>query len=806
MRKMRAKKGFTLMEALGVVALIGILSAVTILIVVDYLRSTTKLEYDGYAKSIFVAAQNHLTMAEHEGFLGRSYFGFTEPAGQDEVSKKEIRYFVVRDGGEIGVQNNHDLSEEDSIFDLILPFASVDETVRSGSYIIRYQRDPAQVLDVFYWNESGRYAYTDYSEDDYLNNLLPNANDKDALRNYGDDGAIIGYYGGAEAKEGRGDKLDAPQLRLINAEKLYVLVDNPVAGIDGAKMSLFVRGLNSGSVFKCELDAGDETYWDDSLEQFKFILDDITTDGKHFSQVFSNCEPVAFQPGENILVYAVAYNDTEFTNLAYSAEQTTNSLFGDLILPDPSEDEDDDLSDVKPVITISNIRHLENLDGMISMFDPSNVDLPDLNLDFEDGFDVKQTTDLDWVDFLKAIDPDSFDTVSIFMASPLGSDSSTLPRGGYYLPVCASYSMDYDGQNHIIRNLKVKTDSYGGLFGNAANISVSNLMIEDPSITGATAGVLAGRLENSNVTNVLVCQSKDPSGGVGVTATAGYAGGLIGETVNVKTEASAAAVYVKNAPDSNSGNQDAGAGGLIGLSKGGTISGCYSAGITVVASYLTTEQQITDASNYNVSAPTGSAGGLVADIDETEISYSYSTCSVYGKRAGGFVGTSNSKIQNCYATGLVYGPVSSGVELGAFASHLSGFPVLFTDNWFFSIITDPMRAVGSSDAVLDGIKAFDMDTPTYQQFVSSGEDRTPASPYDDTLVAYYQGNYNLKTVEQLGYRFPESDALTFDDFGESDESDGETASTENVYYVSTHYGDWPAPEIMIINNGGNTTP
>ena len=54
------------------VAIIGILAAVSFISAINYLRSMTVLKVDGIAKEIFVAAQNHLTMAESQGFSGNS--------------------------------------------------------------------------------------------------------------------------------------------------------------------------------------------------------------------------------------------------------------------------------------------------------------------------------------------------------------------------------------------------------------------------------------------------------------------------------------------------------------------------------------------------------------------------------------------------------------------------------------------------------------------------------------------------------------------------------------------------------------
>ena len=70
MGKARRKNGFTLAEMLIVVGILGILMAFAFIGITGYLRSMTKLEYDGYAREIFVAAQNHLAVAENQGYYG----------------------------------------------------------------------------------------------------------------------------------------------------------------------------------------------------------------------------------------------------------------------------------------------------------------------------------------------------------------------------------------------------------------------------------------------------------------------------------------------------------------------------------------------------------------------------------------------------------------------------------------------------------------------------------------------------------------------------------------------------------------
>ncbi|MCR5041025.1 MAG: prepilin-type N-terminal cleavage/methylation domain-containing protein, partial [Clostridia bacterium] len=103
MQKYSGKKGFTLAETLIVVAIIIILLAVAFVQILSYMRSLTKLQYDIYAKEIFIAAQNHLSMAESQGYLGRAGtdFGTAETAAGQAGTPQGTYYFVVRDGSAV---------------------------------------------------------------------------------------------------------------------------------------------------------------------------------------------------------------------------------------------------------------------------------------------------------------------------------------------------------------------------------------------------------------------------------------------------------------------------------------------------------------------------------------------------------------------------------------------------------------------------------------------------------------------------------------------------------------------------------
>ena len=114
----RKNKGFTMAELLAVIAITLILSTVGIIAVTYYMRIMKHLEYDAMAKEIYVAAQNHLSMAYNEGYLGLSgdvKFGTKEgKIGNidDTDAKSDINYFVVTEAD----------STADDIFDLITAF------------------------------------------------------------------------------------------------------------------------------------------------------------------------------------------------------------------------------------------------------------------------------------------------------------------------------------------------------------------------------------------------------------------------------------------------------------------------------------------------------------------------------------------------------------------------------------------------------------------------------------------------------------------------------------------------------------
>lgn len=731
---LRRKKGFTMTEVMIVVAIIAVLAALIVTAVFAYLRSMAKLEYDGYAKEIFIAAQNHLTSADSQGYLMRTEAGTKEEALRSvDDTGDGVYVFVITSDNRESV-----FADKNSIFNLMLPYASVDETVRAdGCYLIRYHKDTAQILDVFFWAPSGRYAHT-YANADYTE-FLNNRENKSILKTYGGDKSVIGYYGGVTAKGlTKGDELKNPSIVVENGKTLSVRLTDPNYRNDKASWKLIITGLTSGNSRTVE--PGDLNVSGDSGE-YTVILDDITQRGMHFYDLFCSSGTKDLIPGEDITIQAYSYNGSELTNVAYSSKQTTNSLF------DFNGTGDD-------YAAISGIRHLENLDKTVSGVASDNTELRYVS-GVDSVLSAAQTTDISW---------DGFTDGRIFGTGLTGEVTAV---NGTYFPVTPEYRIDYNGNGLSVSGLPiVETGLPAGMFGILQNSSVKNLVLEDISAEGKNAGALAGETENTDVLNVL---AKNASPAASITGTE-CAGGLIGKVVDGGVSYSAASVIVSGAAE---------AGGLIGKIDGASVTGCYSAGHTADGEYNVS-------AGYNVASANGSAGGLAGSCKDAVISCSYSTCSAEGQVAGGLVGAASGStaVNNSYCTGAVGGPVKGAVAGSA------EDPAAFTECSYFKIINEfpdsnNAKAVvylgefgdGSDSA---GVSAFDENLASFKEFtaVKPGV-RISALPYDSTLNLYDRGIYPMPGIEALS---------------------NNTAVTDNGYCVSSHCGDWPLPDIFAVNH------
>lgn len=862
MSKKRRNGGFTLAELLIVVAIIGVLSGVAFIAVQRHQRSLELLERDTVAKEIFIAAQNHLTMAKaqnyntnlseqdedsYKGYFGDKITGYK--AVDSETVVDGVRYLI---GGK-GETNSGNMLE------VMLPFGSIDDTIRAGgNYMIVYQPKAGVVLEVFFWeNNGGKFdgsaGYDTLMRTDNPFRGIENKNNR--LNNK----PVIGWFGG-EGVVDTGEFLETPSIEVVNAEKLYVkITDNNIYNFSTNYMQpmlkLIIRGKDSEARMAFTLNSIDDSLKTSgklalpgagvvsrlsNVEEtstevtYTVVLDDITTSGMRFADIETEryiasnwLDEKRFYPGEDIIIQAVAYSNSELSNIAYSGEWTVNSLFGGL-----REESDGN------VALISNIRHLENLDEKVSALDNGS------NARFARA---EQTVDLDWDDFAeKTKIGETLPSIYSYM-NETGDAGTYITKPGCYMPVSPSYPLTYNGQsavtdeagntimvNHGVSNIAVDCDysdftlptgttaaaiSAGGMFGTlVAGSSISNLELVDfgVNLTSGDAGALAGSITDTTVTNVVAYNS---SGITGETdnrkiSASGAAGGLIGSMTAssdaYKVEKSAAALIV----ESTDGN----AGGLIGTSSGGTVSACYSAGHTI--DKKDSEDNVIgilyDKTNFNVTAA-GYAGGLIGDAKTTEVKNSYSTCSAKGVTAtGGLLGNTtagNGKIVSCYATGLVYESKNEQAKEGALVGSLTNENALKNCK-YFEIINERedetnggymyLGPVGNKAdyTISEGtVIAIDASADQYNQFVGEPSTWTSAVTYDgkttettddDWLDIYYDAMFNLQNIKRLGGNILETQ--------KEETTDGITTTTP-ADFVATHYGDWPAPEIFVENKG-----
>lgn len=853
MKKRNNNKGFTLAELLAVVAIVIALAAVAFIAVQRHQRSMTRLEFDSIAKEVFIAAQNHLTMAESQGYLDESItYGKLDETTADNTDKK-VYYLVINSGA----------TDYGEAANLLLPYGAVDGNVLLGSILISYQPSTARVLDVFYSKPSNGTALTlpgtnfSLDEDEYKTLMTKYRDAEDgtsrasARQNYENSGKIIGWYGDGDALP-IGERLETPEIVVHNEEKLWIEVKDKNAAKDGACLQLTITGEASGMKKTIVLRSKVGPISDPRVEYvnsnpenifFKVVLDDITTPGQHFAELKGEDDKV-FTPGENVVLEAVAYNNQALSNIAYSGKNTTNSLFAEV--------QRKTVSGATPnyeyVALIANFRHFENLDNGLSGFDNNKAikkatTSESTTPEYETITKAEQIQDMVWqnatwneststdsvkpfVERIKALNGNSND-INIYLTGKTTAEDATV---NCLYPVSPTYVLTYDGKNHSASAVKVDHAGNAGMFGELkSGCKAENLELIDFDIastaTGDTgnAGALVGTATSAEITNVLARNSIITKNEGGTTTTSEArsdnitaktnAGGLIGKMNGGSVTKSAAALYVGTRTIKVGGSdvqiQPATAGGLIGTAASGTVSASYSGGHTYSGEPKDGAQKYDDshktiyparyydANNeamYNVTA-SGTAGGLIGSAGETTITNSYSTCSASGATAGGLIGTGTGTITNCYCTGLVH-----GTTVGAFAGTKSVSIASGKTSYFFEIVneirnTEKDKSTGAVVKLTSGY--------SYMTALPKISDTDTGTAEDLEALDKDAGTYNTFTSGKWADAYPYDSGLTKYYQGMYNLSSvaklAAGITIEDTDYVSKHYGDWPAPEEFIFN-------
>ncbi len=679
-KKRLDRKGFTLAEVLVTVAIILILAGVTFVSVVQYQKNLRLMEMDGTAKEIFIAAQNHLSVAQASGDLDRlaekakSASGMTDSTIGTKLDSTSVSAYAGNASGEYyyvihnvtsGIESCTP-SGSGAILQMMLPFGALDETVATGgNYVIVYELKSASVVAVLYsgaGNASFGNAAVINLEDADVNAIPTLYNDKSARKSYkkGDVTAIVGCYTGKAGSAAIPTvTLEAPKLEVKNENKLHVLVsDKNKEDI----VTLIIRGVQSGTVAQRILQRSTSDGHTGS-GPFDVTLDDITGDGSYrFANIispdrFTATPGTAFIPGENIEISARVSSTTGLATPKESAKYTVSSLFGDV-------NETKDAGNT--TVYIKNLRHLENLGANVS--------------DFTAALGNGTTSGSSKVVNIIAEQKNDITMFSMSTSGSAGGNHFENLRGSKiyemdqeatFAAIDVNYPLVYHGNQHEIHDVSIGAQNghtAAGIFGKVTDpesssvdalLSVSDLILRNDRVSGANvqnAGMLVGETtKNLTVDGVLAYyhedtydETKDSS--VEVTASEN-AGGLIGlvSVGKLDVKNSAAAVYVKGG---------SAAGGLIGSVSGAavdsTIVQSYAGGHTKEGAYSTTDattkQPVLEGSGrYNVQATqaSGYAGGFIGvTTNQVQMDNVYATTSVYSssysdsnKCSGSFAGT-----------------------------------------------------------------------------------------------------------------------------------------------------------------------
>lgn len=234
------RKGFTLAEILIVVAIIAILANFGFVAVSRYNKQLTLMEMDDTAKKIFLAAQNHLTIADTNGEWKQFVLNNGKRTGETgeegslgnpcTIDGKD--YFVIFGGKSESVNTK-------ATRQIMLPDLSVN-IAGDGSYAIVYDATTATIYGVYY-SASSTFG-NGQNDNDFVSVITTDVgtSTENSLRlktkRKEKKNPIIGYYGsnaqGVKKEENTEIKtLQKLKVYFINSKELTLVIEDPNASL-----------------------------------------------------------------------------------------------------------------------------------------------------------------------------------------------------------------------------------------------------------------------------------------------------------------------------------------------------------------------------------------------------------------------------------------------------------------------------------------------------------------------------------------------------------------------------------------------
>lgn len=593
--KKNSRSGYTLMEVLAVVAIIAIIALIAVPSFMSSRKSMVFTQRNDYARSIYIAAQTHLTDLRSKGGLG----SLPKNEAATKAQKDGTNPTAYSNANKNGYVYTH--SEETAIYNAILPVNSVDATIRDQQVIIEYNPINGSVYSVFY-----------YEGDESISRLYSQGtlNREESARKE----MLLGYYDGSDLSPIELDIYRVKsEISYENGEEGIVTLQFPVQVEDGGSHVNIFKGSSAVDYFKerleIQLTATGESNngvftksiiakgnndikitWltagvDVPLLEITFPLDSFGKDSLNQNQGFTDLANAS--GNQNVLI---GDNITLTADLAFIPDSNDpiilfesasiagiNPLFHSLTQNpgyNPEKTGKDD--ERKYILAISNGRNLQNLNNL----DPTLLSQVDSIVFTRQGPAVpaEEGTEfiLDWED-----------TTSNYYKAKY---SATFPDGLSFQPVnlsgkADSKALEIIGNGITIQKLNIDNSSENmGLFGDLRYASVEGITVKGFTIGGGNvtqndkfhAGALVGYTSNVVVTH---CYSSDinilPSG------NSNYAyegiGGLIGYAANTSVQScSVEDISFASLPAAGDGSTytyTENLGGMVGYASGASFNG-----------------------------------------------------------------------------------------------------------------------------------------------------------------------------------------------------------------------------------------
>ena len=533
----RKRGGFTMMELLLVIAILGVLFSLAVGGLLEIRKKLRQQELDAKAEIIYAAAQNRVAELRAAGYGGKltdsryTLHKMTALPSDAVADVADVTLYYV---------TSEEKDNDTSLAGEILPQTCVDPELWGNHWLIEYNGNTGLVYAVFY-SETEEIPTQGDSQTDVRANLRNRAKRLSG-------GAKFGYYGGDITLGGKSYTL-IPQLIVDNVEELKVtmICRSPNVGngiYPSLKFDLTVRDVltnKSKTISIQPQKTGQDLY------KAEFVLDSLADSGKNrFSALFPD-----LTPGNNIsvtlTVRAGSTGSATANVIPKSVSQETNSLFA-------YEAYKKNLTGYTNAnkANIACRRHLQNLDTATSkVTDRITAAYLTTNLDFRKS-----------------------------PGTGVASFHSFKPITNDFLKTFSGKNQEGRDEIYGIKNLYITGSANGGLFATFRGEKISDLIMTDTRIAGSVtnAGGLIGTLSNATTTisNCRLYQT-DAQGGkyenlLAVANDSNYrassfAGGLVGvvnskSNLTVKDSFAATTLATRHA-----------AGGAVGLvQSGGSVT------------------------------------------------------------------------------------------------------------------------------------------------------------------------------------------------------------------------------------------